>query len=388
MDEMRFTDSFAIWLKQRRRQLDLTQEQLADQVGCSVDTIKKYESGERQPSRGSASRLAVALQIPENLHADFSRFARSVHRAELGSSEQPVQAKELLPSIEEYQEPSSVSETSAPDSELSSHPSRWLFLGFGGLSVLAIIVILVVAAPTGRSLQDDARIQSNRGETTTAIETDQSVSPPPTVLRDLDIAQVKNLEQWPVLLAESFDNNTHNWGTGIKNDGSGILERTIVGGSYVLTLTTTTTYTVFLGGDSQISSPAIYYATVDVLKLQGNNDDGCVLFFDELSDSSHGVFRVRDALQIISVSSVIDNQTWTTHVNKTSAPSLRAGVVNQLGILANGEKLSFFVNGVRVAETSKSRPPGGRIDVGIAGTNIDQPVVCHFDNFIVRTPPL
>src|SRR4051794_11006743 len=41
--------SFGRWLKQSRHALDLTQEALAEQIGCSVQTIRKIESGERRP---------------------------------------------------------------------------------------------------------------------------------------------------------------------------------------------------------------------------------------------------------------------------------------------------------------------------------------------------
>jgi DNA-binding XRE family transcriptional regulator len=33
--------SFGIWLRQRRRMLDLTQQELADQVGCARITLRK-----------------------------------------------------------------------------------------------------------------------------------------------------------------------------------------------------------------------------------------------------------------------------------------------------------------------------------------------------------
>jgi predicted ATPase/transcriptional regulator with XRE-family HTH domain len=56
--------SFGAWLKQRRRFLDLTQEQLADGVGCSAATIVKIESGDRRPSLQMAELLAERLQVP------------------------------------------------------------------------------------------------------------------------------------------------------------------------------------------------------------------------------------------------------------------------------------------------------------------------------------
>ena len=43
--------TFGRWLRHRRKNLDLTQEQLAERTGCAVDTIRKFEAGTRRPSR-------------------------------------------------------------------------------------------------------------------------------------------------------------------------------------------------------------------------------------------------------------------------------------------------------------------------------------------------
>lgn len=69
--------SFGDWLKHRRKMLDLTQKELARQVGCAVVTIRKIETDERRPSRELAEILARCLKIePANLDA-FITFARS-----------------------------------------------------------------------------------------------------------------------------------------------------------------------------------------------------------------------------------------------------------------------------------------------------------------------
>lgn len=69
--------SFGSWLKQRRRELDLTQKELAQIVGCSVITIRKYESDERKPSKAMASRLAHSLLIPPDEREQFIKFTRA-----------------------------------------------------------------------------------------------------------------------------------------------------------------------------------------------------------------------------------------------------------------------------------------------------------------------
>ena len=69
--------TFQRWMKRLRAELDLTQEALADAVGCAPQTIRSFESGTRRPSRDLAERLAEVLQVPPEQQADFLRLARA-----------------------------------------------------------------------------------------------------------------------------------------------------------------------------------------------------------------------------------------------------------------------------------------------------------------------
>ena len=68
--------SFGHWLEKRRKALDLTREELAQKVGCSISALRKVESDERHPSKQLAELLAYALDIPENEHPAFLKIAR------------------------------------------------------------------------------------------------------------------------------------------------------------------------------------------------------------------------------------------------------------------------------------------------------------------------
>ena len=68
--------SFGSWVKRRRKTLDLTQQELARKVGCSLPTIVKIESDERRPSRQIAELLATHLEIPPDQREVFLKVAR------------------------------------------------------------------------------------------------------------------------------------------------------------------------------------------------------------------------------------------------------------------------------------------------------------------------
>jgi predicted ATPase/transcriptional regulator with XRE-family HTH domain len=69
--------SFGLLLRQRRKGSGLTQGDLASQVPCSPDMIRKIESGIRKPSRSMAKRLAVCLGVPRRAHQAWVNFART-----------------------------------------------------------------------------------------------------------------------------------------------------------------------------------------------------------------------------------------------------------------------------------------------------------------------
>ena len=70
--------SFGEWLRQRRHILDLTQQELADQVGCARITLRRIEAGALKPSRELAVILLQKLGAPEVELEAWIRFARGL----------------------------------------------------------------------------------------------------------------------------------------------------------------------------------------------------------------------------------------------------------------------------------------------------------------------
>jgi len=68
--------SFGEWLKRQRSGRGLTQDQLAQQIGCAAITLRKIEAEERRPSVQIVERLAEIFNIPLNEQTNFLRFAR------------------------------------------------------------------------------------------------------------------------------------------------------------------------------------------------------------------------------------------------------------------------------------------------------------------------
>jgi predicted ATPase/DNA-binding XRE family transcriptional regulator/TolA-binding protein len=100
VEETALPTYFGEWLKRRRKELDLTQVELAKRAGCSVPALRKIEAGERRPSKQLAGLLARSLDIPSEDQTTFIRVARGELNVErLGSSARvlAVQATQAPP---------------------------------------------------------------------------------------------------------------------------------------------------------------------------------------------------------------------------------------------------------------------------------------------------
>jgi transcriptional regulator with XRE-family HTH domain len=69
--------TFGDWLRQRRKELGIAQEELADRVGLSFAMLRKLESGERRPSSQVAALLADYFLVSADEREAFVTFART-----------------------------------------------------------------------------------------------------------------------------------------------------------------------------------------------------------------------------------------------------------------------------------------------------------------------
>jgi transcriptional regulator with XRE-family HTH domain/tetratricopeptide (TPR) repeat protein len=67
---------FGNWVRRRRRVLDLTQEELAQKVNCSLSMLRKIERDERRPSEQLAKLLADQLAIEDSQRNIFLQLAQ------------------------------------------------------------------------------------------------------------------------------------------------------------------------------------------------------------------------------------------------------------------------------------------------------------------------
>jgi predicted ATPase/transcriptional regulator with XRE-family HTH domain len=116
--------SFGTWIKRRRKALDITQQELAQKVGCSASAVFKIEADERRPSRQIAELLAKHLEIPPDQTTTFLKVARQEKTVELLDALPPFSGSQPLDqhNVPTPEKPASISSPLKPDLPIPPTP--------------------------------------------------------------------------------------------------------------------------------------------------------------------------------------------------------------------------------------------------------------------------
>ena len=80
---------FGQWLRRRRRELSLTQSELANRASCDQVTIRKLEADQLRPSKQLAEAVVAQLQVQPGKRGPLILFALGGSNPELPSSNHP-----------------------------------------------------------------------------------------------------------------------------------------------------------------------------------------------------------------------------------------------------------------------------------------------------------
>jgi transcriptional regulator with XRE-family HTH domain len=75
-------ETFGEWLRGQRTARNLTREEFAKRIGCSVAMLRKIENDERRTSSQIADLMANCLDVPLEERSTFIRAARGELRVD------------------------------------------------------------------------------------------------------------------------------------------------------------------------------------------------------------------------------------------------------------------------------------------------------------------
>ncbi len=193
------SDSLGYWIRRRRKALDLTQQQLASEIPCSLAMIKKIESDARRPSPQMAERLAICLSLPAREQALFLAVAQGKRPVSfLALSETPEVAQPPLDKLPHVGTPffGREAELAAVAALLASPDVRLLtILGPGGMGKTRLAL---AAADGERIMQPRQFLDGVVFVDLAPLSASDAVAPAVAAVLGIDLAERRGDNRSPV----------------------------------------------------------------------------------------------------------------------------------------------------------------------------------------------
>ena len=189
-------------------------------------------------------------------------------------------------------------------------------------------------------------------------------------------------ENWPLVVLDTFEANTHGWVTGTFDDQYGTGSREVAEGKYHWEATAKGQGRLWWAtfNDRQVTDG---YVAVDVSVVAGDayTRYGLVVrhngkdydLFDAGQNGKFGFYRW-------------EGGRWTTLIGLTPSAAIDPAGVNRLAVLAQGQQFTLYVNGQQVGAATEDHLTEGYTGLAL---NLSQPAaraVVEFANFELRTP--
>ncbi len=188
--------------------------------------------------------------------------------------------------------------------------------------------------------------------------------------------------QTGITFGEEFSSNRNDWSEGFFEDEYGTINYT-VNGLYAWDVVATK-------GVSQKSwATAAPYVDDFTVTVESTHVGGA-------EDASYGLlFRIADIdnLYYFCISDVgyyyaglLQNGEWTTLIDWTETSTINVNSLNTLKVVGEGDKFTFFVNGIMVDSVRDSSHPSGTAGLSIELYNAGDESSFEFDNFVLSSP--
>ncbi len=237
-----------------------------------------------------------------------------------------------------------------------------------------VLLILTVSSITLSSCGKSILPQALSSTPTTFHTSTPTATPSPTATLPYT--------EWPLVLSDSFDEESANWQVGDLNNEFAKGTLAIVGGKYYLKLTAKKP--VIWSNIPDMADLSETYASVKVDQKSGSKTAEYGLIVRDNSNSQY----------FFSISTLQQGYEFSTYTAKalsvltlwTHSSKILVGEPNQIGVKAEGSKFILYINGQPVDDAKDSGSGLGKVGIGIALMKAGDWIEITFDNFEVRAP--
>lgn len=189
--------------------------------------------------------------------------------------------------------------------------------------------------------------------------------------------------QWPLVLADTFSDNRHDWDTGQVNSSSGTVNRTIAGGVYHWEIDSR--QAVYWRGEPDLGSVSDFELTTTV-RRSGQSSIGADygVIFRYIDADNFYYFGVSDNGGASFQSNV--KGAWSIVTPWALTKGIIRGQPVTIRVIAHGGHFIFYINGELAAQADEFSLPAGRVGLMLDDNNSTAPVSVDFDDFNLRVP--
>jgi hypothetical protein len=223
--------------------------------------------------------------------------------------------------------------------------------------------------------------------TSTVAPTDTALPPMTESAAGKATAKLYEAKTWPVVLAESFDQNTAQWPLWNLDDSDKKETMQIQNGVLNWGLRVKSQgQTYFEVAPVASYSDFLFSEAVRRIGGQPTTDQAYWGMYFRAHGDHYYAFKINDLLQYgIGVSG---EQGWHDLVGWTRSPLIESGTSNVLTVIADGQELYFFINGAPVETIGDATYPNGNVGL-LAGLDFveAQDTFFQFDDVELRQKP-
>ena len=195
-------------------------------------------------------------------------------------------------------------------------------------------------------------------------------------------AALETNEKWPLILNDSFDQDTNAWPTGSDKGSLADISWKIEDGKYRWQATAKDAFVWW--AYPEMDSVADLYLSADTEQISGPVDGEWGLIYRVTSEDDYYLFEI-NAQQDYCVY-LHQGGDWEALVDWTPSDAIQADQVNKLAVIAQGTQFLFFINGQFITQLSDDRLDAGQTGVLIGLSNVGDQGTWEFDNFSLRSP--